>query len=157
VFVNGIGIENRGLDQGFFNAICSNYLDRHPVLSTLGIQTLYMGEGITGIKICPGPKYSSAGNRVHGGIIATLVDVAMSRASLTITGRLCRTVDIHLTYMAPAIEDTELIAEAKVIQAMPSLVAVEGTVVDETGRLILKSTGSFIIDRKYPAVWELKI
>jgi acyl-coenzyme A thioesterase PaaI-like protein len=59
--------------------------------------------------------------------------------------------------MAPAIEDTELIAEAKVIQAMPSLVAVEGTVVDETGRLILKSTGSFIIDRKYPAVWELKI
>jgi len=155
VLVNGIGIENRGLDQGFFNAICSNYLDRHPVLSTLGIQTLYMGEGITGIRICPGPKYSSAGNRVHGGIIATLVDVAMSRASLTITGRLCRTVDIHLSYMAPAMEDTELIAEAKVTHAGQSLVAVEGTVVDENGRLILKSMGSFIIDRKYPAVWEL--
>jgi len=156
VLVKRIDIENRGLDQGFFDTICSNYLDRHPVLNTLGIQTLYMGQGITGIRICPGPEYSSAGNRVHGGIIATIIDVAMSRASLTVTGRLCRTVDIHLTYMAPALEDIELIAEARVVHAGQTLVAVEGTVVNQTGRLILKSTGTFIIDKTYPPVWEVE-
>lgn len=150
-------IENRGLDPGFFDAICQNYLERHPVLNTLGIQTVYMGKGITGMKICAGIEYSSAGNRVHGGIIATVVDVAMSRAALTMTGRLCRTVDLDLSYIAPAMAGNGLMAEASVIHAGQTIVIVEGTVVNESGKLIAKSRGTFITDNKYPAVWDLPV
>lgn len=152
--VNELDIENRGLEPGFFDTICSNYLDRHPVLNTLGIRTMYMGRGITGMRIIPGPEYSSAGYRVHGGIVATVIDVAMSRAALTVTGKLCRTVDIHLSYMAPALENMALIAEAWVVRAGETLVAVEGTVANENGQTILRGMGTFIVDKKYPALWE---
>jgi uncharacterized protein (TIGR00369 family) len=154
ILMNKKDIENRGLDEGFFDFICNDYLERHPILENLSIETTYMGEGIVGLRMCPDAKYSSDGGRVHGGMLATLADCVMGRTAFTATRRLCRTVDMTINYLAPVFEETELIAEGHVIHHGRTILLVEGSLFNSERKLIAKSRGTFIIDTKYPPVWE---
>lgn len=142
-------VENRGLDQEFFNYLCNEYQDLHPMTKTLGIKTVYMGKGTVGLRMIPGPQYSSVNGRVHGGIISTLADTAMGRAAATATGWVCRTVEMNLNYLAPAFEETEILAEGYVIHAGKTIIVVESNVFNNEGRLMANSRGTYIRDRKH--------
>lgn len=151
--MNKAEVENKGLDQDFFDYLCNEYVALHPMLATMEIKTIYLGKGIASMRLCPLPQYSSAGGRVHGGIIATLADCVMGRAMVTATGRLCRTLDFNLNFVAGIFENNELIAEGNVIHAGKTVGLVEGTLFNNEGKLIAKSRASFIIDNRYPPIW----
>lgn len=84
---------------------------------------------------------------VHGGVIATLVDVGMSAAlvSLMKDDELARTVQLQINYLAAA-QSGELICESKVIQKGRKIATVESEVRNgET--LITKATGTYYISK----------
>lgn len=142
------GIENRGLDEDFFDAVCKG-LRQEPFVQSLSIELIFLGKGSAGIKIRPQSKYSTEGGRVHGGMIATIADTVMGISYATMGFR-CRTIDINLNYLRPAIEETELIAEGEVIHAGRKIAVVEGSLFNTERKLIAKSRGTFIVDEKYP-------
>lgn len=139
-------VENRGLDPEFFDAMCSGY-NKEPFSQSLGLELVYLGKGVAGLKTSPEPKYSTRGRRVHGGIIATVADTVMGLASTTL-GYYYRTVDINLNYLAPAFDETELTAEGYVLQAGKTIAVVESDLFNNEGKLIAKGRGTFIVDNK---------
>lgn len=142
------GIENKGLDEEFFDVICRGF-NQEPFARSLGIELIFLGKGSAGMKMRPQSKYSTEGGRVHGGMIATIADTVMGIAYATMGFR-CRTIDINLNYIRPAIEETELIAEGEVIHAGKKIAVVEGSLFNHERKLIAKSRGTFIVDDKYP-------
>jgi len=68
--MNQSEVENRGLDNDIFDIILNVY-ERQLCHQTIGLKITYLGQGVAGIMMIPDPKYSTAGGRVHGGIIAT--------------------------------------------------------------------------------------
>lgn len=140
--------ENRGLDTDIYEVICRRFYSQ-PHNKTMNMLIDYLGLGISCVKVHPQSVYSTHGGRVHGGQIATLADIAMGLAAFTQDGGVWRTVEINMSYLAPAFEETELKAEGKVIHPGKSMSVVEGSVFNDEGWLIAKSRGIFIKDKKW--------
>jgi acyl-CoA thioesterase len=94
-----------------------------------------------------GLPIGSAHTGVHGGAIATLVDVGMSAAlvSLMKDDELARTVQLQINYLA-AVQSGVLICESKVIQKGRRIATVESEVRNE-GSLVAKTTGTYYISK----------
>lgn len=145
--MNITDVENKGLDKTFFHSAC-NALAEHPFFETMGLELLYLGDGIASAKIRPESRYSSVGGRVHGGMISFLADNVMGIAAITSSGRLCRTVEMSMNYLAPVFEEKELIAEGYVIHPGKTVTVAECKVSNDEGKLIAKCKGTFIVDTK---------
>lgn len=84
---------------------------------------------------------------VHGGAIATLIDVGMGAALRTRldNDELIRTVQLHINYLAaPLLGD--LICESRIIKKGRKIATLESEVLNE-GNLVVKSTGTFYISK----------
>ena len=83
------------------------------------------------------PAFSRSPDRrdYHGGIIATLIDIAGHAALAAKLGRRVPTVDMRIDYLRPAV-DSDLRAIARVLRAGRSLGVVDVEVVDDAGRSI---------------------
>lgn len=140
--------ENIGLDQGVFNSICSLY-DGQVCHQMMGFRITYLGKGYAGMKMFPNTELSTGGGRVHGGVIATILDAVMGAAAATL-GAMYRTAEMKLNYLAPVFDETELIAEGRVIHPGNNLAVVEGQLLNSEGKLISKSLGTYFRDYKTP-------
>lgn len=87
----------------------------------------------------------SAHTGVHGGVIATLIDVGMSAAlvSLMKDDELARTVQLQINYLAAA-QSGMLTCESRVIQKGRKIATVESEVLNE-GNLVAKTVGTYYI------------
>ncbi len=142
--MNQTEVENKGIDERLFHVLCTVFR-KAPSHHTMGMNLIYLGQGLVGIKMSVGHEYTTVPSRLHGGIIAALADTAMawSMASL---GHSSITVEMSLNYFAPAFKGTELIAEGYVINAGKTITVVEASVFNNKGKLIAKSKGTFIKD-----------
>lgn len=84
---------------------------------------------------------------VHGGAIATLVDVGMGAALRTRldNDELMRTVQLHINYLAAPISGI-LVCESKIIRKGRKIATIESEVTNE-GNLVVKATGTFYISK----------
>jgi uncharacterized domain 1 len=139
--------ENRGLEPDLFNYVLDLY-DGQKCHQTMHFKITYLGKLVAGMKKGENLEFSTQGGRAHGGIIATLADTAMSAATNTIDGTVYRTLEMNINYLAPAYEDSELIAEAYVIYPGQKIAVVESKLFDREGTPIAKSRGTYIKDTK---------
>jgi uncharacterized protein (TIGR00369 family) len=83
------------------------------------------------------------GNRAfHGGVIASLVDLACHAAVAVKTGRMAPTIDLRIDYMRPA-EGEALIAYAKLLKVGRTVARVDVDVHDTNGRTVALGRGTF--------------
>jgi len=141
-------VENRGIDENIFTAIY-NIQEFSPLFKTLGLKFTYLGEGTAGIKMFPDPIYSSHAGRVNGGIIATLADNVMGMAAMTL-GHIARSVEINLNYFAPVFDGKMLLGEGYVVNGGKSLVVAEANLLNNEGKLVAKSRGTYIMEKNSP-------
>jgi uncharacterized protein (TIGR00369 family) len=140
--------ENRGINEELFEVICSAW-DSQPCHQSMGIKVTYLGKGIAGLTMTPTPNFSTGGGRIHGGIIATMIDVAMGAAAATL-GRVYRTAELKLNYIAPAFETELLVVEGRIIHPGKTLAVIEATLLNGEGKLLAKGMGTFFSDNKIP-------
>jgi uncharacterized protein (TIGR00369 family) len=82
---------------------------------------------------------------LQGGVIATLIDVAMAWAvTSSIHPRLAPTVDLHVQYLRPVV-DSDLACEAVVVRAGRSVVTTRAEVTTTEGTLVAVGIGSFLV------------
>ena len=74
-------------------------------------------------------------NILHGGIVASLVDVACTMAIIARTGGTVATIDLSLDFLRPA-RIGALIATAEVLRQGKTLATTQARITDEEGRLI---------------------
>jgi acyl-CoA thioesterase len=117
-----------------------------PLQEFLGMQLLEDTAGVGTAKAVVVAEHLNPNGVVHGGVIFTLVDTAMGKATMSVldVGLFCATVEISLRFIRPASTGT-MIAVANVVKRGRNIVHVEARVQDDSDRLIATGTGTFAV------------
>jgi len=101
-------------------------------------------EGRIILSLAARPDHSRSDARVelHGGIIATLIDIAGDYAVAVKLGHGVPTINLHVDYLRPA-RGTTAIATARILRCGRSIAVADIDVHDETGALIAVGRGTY--------------
>jgi uncharacterized protein (TIGR00369 family) len=105
------------------------------------IEELAAAEGISRLRMVPGPHHMNNSGIVHGGAICSLLDVAMGSAARVRAGAPVMTLDMHVMFLA-AVRGA-VTAEGRVIRAGRSILFAEAEARTESGETVARSTGVF--------------
>ena len=96
-----------------------------------------------------GDKHLNPANTIHGGFIATVMDSVMA-ASIRTTlkaGEDLTTIEINVKYLRPALPETKLFAEGRLVNVSRRIGTAEGTLKNDAGELLAFATISCMIFR----------
>jgi uncharacterized protein (TIGR00369 family) len=115
----------------------------HGILAPQAVQA-DPATGVVVIRLPYQPHFSRGPDDAayHGGVIATLIDLAGHAAVAVSIGRMAPTIDLRIDYLRPA-EHSDLIATATLIKAGRSVARADIEIKDAQGRLIAIGRGSF--------------
>jgi uncharacterized protein (TIGR00369 family) len=102
-----------------------------------------LGEGAAKTEWTAGSDYVGWEDKVHGGILATLLDEVMAWAPSSYDSWAV-TAEMHLRFRAPANPGERLVADARVLSRKRRIYEVHGEVHGEDGRLIAEADGRFL-------------
>lgn len=124
-------------------------IGRHiPFVSLLGIRLRAQGEGRAVIEIDLRPELMNSWESAHGGVIMTLLDVAMAVAarSMDPKGSGAITVEMKTSFIGTC--EGMLVAEGRCIHFGKSVAFCEGEARDASGRTVAKASGTFMVRRE---------
>ena len=90
----------------------------------------------------PNVERSSGTGQYHGGVIASLIDIAGDFALIAVLGYGVPTINFRVDYLRPAAK-TDLLAHARVRRAGRTIGVVDIDVLDEGSRLIALGRGCY--------------
>ena len=114
-----------------------------PFTRLLGVRREYSEGGRARLVVDARPEFENVIGAMHGGIVATLLDVAMASAAVS-------KVDFEMTAVTLTMNSTfvrpghgRLTADGDVIAVDDAVALCQASVVDEGGRLVARAIGSF--------------
>jgi uncharacterized protein (TIGR00369 family) len=132
----------------FLERIGRKELPLPPILSVLDITEGSLGDGWIEFSMTPHPYMLNLAGTVHGGVLATLIDSALTCALVTRLpqGFACVSIDLQMRFFRPArLSAEKLTARAEVLNMGTTLGATHGEIRDAKGRLIAHATSSLAI------------
>ncbi len=114
-----------------------------PFLDLLGAKRESVADGKARLTLELQPQLRNLYDGFHGGVIMTLLDVAMASAAVSRSDfkNTVVTVDISVSFLAPA--SGTVIAEAEATGGGKSMCFCEGRVTDPNGKLLARALGTF--------------
>ena len=118
-----------------------------PFVEQLGLELLSMGEGEAELRVDLKEAHLNSWEVAHGGVIMTLLDVAMAHAARSIHRDLpgfgpgIVTIEMKTSFMRPG--EGELRALGKLLHRSTTMAFCEGSVLGEDGKLCAHATGTF--------------
>ncbi|MGG4457636.1 PaaI family thioesterase [Brevibacillus porteri] len=109
----------------------------------LGIQITYREEGHVVVELPITSELLNAGNLLHGGVIASLLDHVMGLTIRSQTEYSLVTVNLNIHYLASAKEGDLVVGTAKIRHIGKSLATGEGEVRNSTGKLLAIASATF--------------
>ena len=132
----------------FFGEMIGGHLPQPPIAKTLDFQLTEAAEGTAVFEIdCSEFHYNPLG-AVHGGVIATLLDSAMSCAIQTLLSASSNytTVEMKVNFVRPILQDTgPLRCVGQVVHGGRRIATAEGKLVDAQGKLYAHGTTTCFI------------
>ncbi len=124
-------------------AFARDYQRKIPFVEHLGIGIETLGEGSARLSLALAPEFTNSLGTAHGGVIMTLLDVALCTAARTLhpdsAGVI--TIDLSTSFIGGG-SGAKLIAEARVLKNGRSIIFVEGEALNEDGSLVAKAVGT---------------
>ena len=119
------------------------YQKKIPFIAHLGLATEALGEGTARLALRLEPHMTNSFGTAHGGVIMTLLDVALCTAARTLhpdsTGVM--TIDLSTSFIGAG-TGPRLVAEARVLKNGRSIIFAEGEARNEDGSLVAKAIGT---------------
>jgi len=114
-----------------------------PFVEHLGLKLLEKGEGRALIRFEPDPEHLNSWKGVHGGVLMTLLDVALSSAARSLDPACigATTVEMKTNFLSAA--TGPVLAKGFAQRAGRSLIFAEGEVSDPSGEVLSKASGTF--------------
>ena len=118
---------------------------RGPFHQWLGLKVVELGDGEIEIRATWRPEWVVNTERgyVHGGILATLVDLTADWALVSKTGRGVPTVDLRVDYHRAAMQG-DLVCRGKVVKFGGQLSVAGAQILDTEGRLLASGRGVYM-------------
>lgn len=135
-----------GLD--YLKALKAGDISRPPVADLVGYRIAALAAGQVRYALTPAEEHYNPFATVHGGIISTLLDTAMTAAVITTLprGQTCSTAEIKVNFFRPVTAAAgTMTCEARVVHAGKRLATAEGKVKDRGGRLYAMGVCSCLI------------
>ena len=123
-----------------------------PFLNDLGVEFLAADAGRATIALQLQARHLNSWNVAHGGVIMTLLDVAMAVAGRSLDPGVGGgvTVEMKTSFVEPGLAGSRLTASGHAFHRSSTMAFCEGEVRDEAGRLVAKSMGTFKYVRQRP-------
>lgn len=121
-------------------AFTREYQRKIPYVVHLGLSTEALGEGTARLSMPVAPHFTNSLGTVHGGVIVSLLDVALCTAARTLhpdSGGVI-TIDLSVSFIGGG-KGARLLAEARVLKDGRSAIFVEGEAKNEDGALVAKA------------------
>lgn len=114
-----------------------------PFVEHLGMRITDKQPGLVRLRLDPRPELENSWGSLHGGVLMTLLDVALASAGRALdegcNGAL--TVEMKVNFIAAA--TGPVLGEGRARRAGRSLIFSEGELTSEDGTLLAKATGTF--------------
>lgn len=123
-----------------------------PFLRSLGARLGRVEHGMAEITLQAATNLENSLGMAHGGVVMTLLDVAMARAGRTLVDHeggepmTAVTIEMKTSFFRPALGD--LLARGKVLHRSTTMVYCEAELFGSDGHLAAKSIGTFKYVRK---------
>jgi acyl-CoA thioesterase len=116
-----------------------------PFIQELGVEFISAGNGRSVVALDLEPWHLNSWSVAHGGVIMSLLDVAMAVAgrSLEVDAGGGVTVEMKTSFLQPAKEGSRLLVSAHAFHRSSTMAFCEGEVRDGEDRLIAKAMGTF--------------
>ena len=112
-----------------------------PFVDHCGIVALEPRDGRTYLRLALGPEHQNNLGVAHGGLIATLLDVAMGTAARSNLGHPVMTLSMQSSFLAPG--RGVIHAEGRLLRAGRSIAYCEATITGPDGEIV--ATGSAVM------------
>lgn len=124
---------------------------RVPFVDALGLELHRFGDGQSELRIDLKPAHLNTWEVAHGGVVMTMLDVAMALAARASHpgGTGVATIEMKTSFMRPA--EGQLRALGKLLHKTATLAFCEASVYDDRGALCASSTGTFKYLRGLPS------
>ncbi len=128
-----------------FEALLEEGFAPHLLPAHLGVEPISCGDGKARMRLPFRPQHLQNLGVIQGGIIATLADMTMAWAVLSLVHpRPAPTVDLTVSYLRP-VTDQDIECEALVLRAGRSIAYARAEVVTAEGVLVASASGSFLV------------
>lgn len=117
-----------------------------PFWDHLNLEEISSADGTSEIKCKVTPELLNKNGHVHGGVLATLIDVSVGSAvrSTFRGGERSATVELKINYLKPA-KGPALLAKSSVSHRGKTLAVGTSQIFDENGNLLAIGTATFMI------------
>ena len=113
-----------------------------PFVELLGFNLVKFENGLAEVKFDPLPEHLNTLDFIHGGVLMTLMDVAMAAAARSIDPLLSViTIEMKTTFMQPAIG--KVITKGRLIYRTQSTAFLEASIFDINNKHCAHATGTF--------------
>jgi uncharacterized protein (TIGR00369 family) len=126
-----------------------DYQKKIPFVSHLGLVTEALGEGTARLSMALPEHFTNSLGTAHGGVIMSLLDVALCTAARTLHPDSIGVVTIDMsTAFIGGGSGNRLVAEARVLRDGRSMTFVEGEARNADGSLVAKAIGTVKVRRR---------
>ncbi len=121
-----------------------------PFLTSLGVRFNRNDSGHSEIELDLEERHQNSWEMAHGGVLMTLLDVAMAMAgrSADPTGRGLVTIEMKTSFMAPG--RGKLTARGQCVHRSTTMAFCEGEIVDADGKIVSRGSGTFKYVKRMP-------
>ena len=119
-----------------------------PFVEDVGLELWAAADGRSEVRVTLDARHANNLAMAHGGVLMTLLDVAMAQAARTRhqagepLGPAVATVEMKTTFLQPA-RGTHLVARGEVLHRTRSMAFCAASAFDPEGRLCAQATGTF--------------
>ena len=122
----------------------------YPFVAHLGIERRMSEAGVSELLLAPRPEHLNSFGVVHGGVLMTLLDVAMAAAARSLqAGMGVVTIELKTSFLRPA--RGPLCGAGRVVQRGATLCFAEASISDAAGRVCARASGTFKYVRRQSA------
>ena len=130
------------------------FLAHIPFVEHLGFELLQRGAGRSQVAVNLSPELSNHYNVAHGGLLMTLLDVAMAQAARSPMAPdgapypSVVTIEMKTSFMSPGVG--RLVAHGKLLTRTATMAFAEGRILNADGELVSHATATFKYMRALP-------
>ena len=113
----------------------------------IGVKFISSKKGFCKVGLDLKPHHLNYGGISHGGVLATLCDIALAGAVTSVLNKeeWCVTAQLNIEYLNPAFPDKPIFAFGKIVKKGRTLAFVEGGIETKDKTLIAKASGIWAI------------
>jgi len=118
-----------------------------PFASHLGVRLAEQGGGRAVLEVEPVAELLNSFGSAHGGVIMTLLDIAMAVAARTLDPKAVGAITVEMKTSFIGTCEGKLVAEGRCIHFGKSVAFCEGEARDAGGKVVARASGTFIVRR----------